>query len=58
MTRPAPLITYGAKEQLAFEANGDVVFTHNVNVTGCSAADAEAAYEANVANYDPVFMYG
>ena len=26
--------------------------------TGCSAAEAEAAYEANVANYDPVFMYG
>jgi hypothetical protein len=29
-----------------------------VNVTGCSASDAETAYEANVSNYDPVFMYG
>ena len=45
-------------EQPAFESNGDIVFTYNVNVTGCSAADAETAYEASVANYDPVFMYG
>src|SRR6266581_3077620 len=55
---PCALTTYGAKEQPAFESNGDIVFTYNVNVTGCSAADAETAYEASVANYDPVFMYG
>src|SRR6266568_4074273 len=55
---PCTLTTYGAKEQPAFESNGDIVFTYNVNVTGCSAADAETAYEASVANYDPVFMYG
>ena len=55
---PCTLTTYGAKEQPAFESNGDIVFTYNVNVTGCSASDAETAYEANVANYDPVFMYG
>jgi hypothetical protein len=59
---PCTLVTYGAKEQPAFETNDDIVFTYNVNVdanaNGCTASDAEAAREANVANYDPVFMYG
>jgi Domain of unknown function (DUF4185) len=55
---PCTLTTYGAKEQPTFEVNGDIVFTYNVNVTGCSAADEEAAFQANVANYNPVFMYG
>jgi hypothetical protein len=55
---PCTLETYGAKEQPAFEANGDIVFTYNVNVTGCSAADAEAALQASVSNYNPVFRYG
>jgi hypothetical protein len=59
---PCTLVTYGAKEQPAFEANGDIVFTYNVNVdanaNGCTASDAEAAWQANVSNYNPVFMYG
>jgi hypothetical protein len=55
---PCTLDTYGAKEQPAFEANGDIVFTYNVNVTGCSASDAKAAWQASVSNYNPVFMYG
>jgi hypothetical protein len=29
-----------------------------VNVTGCSASDAEAAWQAGVSNCNPVFMYG
>ena len=55
---PCALTTYGAKEQPAFETNGDIVFTYNVNVTGCSGSDAAAAYQANVSNYDPRFNYG
>jgi hypothetical protein len=58
---PCTLTTYGAKEQPAFETNGDIVFTYNVNVPpppACSAADSATAWEANVTNYDPRFMYG
>jgi hypothetical protein len=56
---PCTLTTYGAKEQPAFETNGDIVFTYNVNVPpSCPAAASEAAWEANVTNYDPRFMYG
>jgi len=56
---PCTLTTYGAKEQPAFETNGDIVFTCNVNVPpGCPVAASEAAWEANVTNYDPRFMYG
>jgi len=56
---PCTLTTYGAKEQPAFETNGDIVFTYNVNVpVSCSAADSSAAWEASVTNYDPRFMYG
>ncbi len=51
------LTTYGAKEQPAFETGGDIVFSVNVNVAGCPPADAEAAYRASLANYDPVFRY-
>lgn len=54
---PCTRTTYGAKEQPALETHDDVVLSYNVNVSGCPAAGAWAAYQASLANYNPVFRY-